>query len=74
VVSYTYDAYGQVVSVEGNQIVGQLNPIRYKGYYYDVETSLYYLQSRYYNTELCRFISPDDIVHLVYNKLIKKLD
>ena len=63
-VSYTYDAYGQVVSVEGNQIVGQLNPIRYKGYYYDVETQLYWVSSRYYSPELCRWISPDSIEYL----------
>ena len=41
--------------------VGTLNPIRYRGYYYDVETGLYYLQSRYYDPETGRFISPDVI-------------
>ena len=37
------------------------NPFRYRGYYYDVETGLYYLNSRYYDPELGRFISIDDI-------------
>ena len=40
------------------------NPFSYRGYYYDVETSLFWLSSRYYSPELCRFISPDDIVYL----------
>ena len=41
--------------------LGQDNPIRYRGYYYDAETKLYYVSSRYYSPEICRFISPDDI-------------
>ena len=41
--------------------LGQDNPIRYRGYYYDTETKLYYVSSRYYSPEICRFISPDDI-------------
>ena len=44
--------------------VGTLNPIRYRGYYYDVETGLYYLQSRYYDPEIGRFISPDEFDYL----------
>ena len=36
------------------------NPYRYKGYYYDDETGMYYLKSRYYQPEICRFISADD--------------
>ena len=39
--------------------IGEINPLRYRGYYYDTETSLYYLQSRYYDPESCRFISAD---------------
>ena len=41
--------------------VGVKNPIRYRGYYYDVETGLYYLQSRYYDPQTGRFINADDI-------------
>ena len=41
--------------------LGQNNPIRYRGYYYDSETSLYYLNSRYYDPAMRRFINADDI-------------
>ncbi len=68
VVNYVYDAWGNhaVVDVNGNDItatdhIGVLNPFRYRGYYYDVETGLYYLQTRYYDPELCRFISQDSV-------------
>ena len=37
----------------------QINPLRYRGYYYDSESGLYYLQSRYYDPITCRFISAD---------------
>ena len=61
VTSYTYDAWGNVLSVTGTQAstIGAANPIRYRGYYYDAETGLYYLQSRYYNPEWGRFINAD---------------
>ena len=64
VVSYDYDAWGRVVEVTGTLVLplGALNPLRYRGYVYDVETRFYYLQSRYYNPELGRFISPDSFV------------
>ena len=62
VVTYTYDAWGTPISVTGSRAtsVGQINPIRYKDYYYDTETGLYYLQSRYYDSEFARFINSDD--------------
>ena len=44
--------------------IGKLNPFRYRGYYYDTETGLYYLKSRYYDPETGRFISIDDISYL----------
>jgi len=44
--------------------VGKLNPLRYRGYVYDTETGLYYLQSRYYNPEWGRFITADSISYL----------
>ena len=61
VVSYTYDAWGNHLSISGTMAatLGQLNPLRYRGYVYDVETGLYYLQSRYYNPEIGRFINAD---------------
>ena len=57
---YEYDAWGNVVSIGGNAYVANLNPIRYRGYYYDTETGFYYLNSRYYDPEIRRFISADN--------------
>ena len=70
VVKYAYDAWGKVLSVtdgSGNAItdeyhVGNQNPFRYRGYYYDTETGFYYLQSRYYDPETGRFINADEYV------------
>ena len=61
VVNYTYDAWGKPLSVTGTMAdtLGTINPLRYRGYVYDTETSLYYLQSRYYNPEIGRFINAD---------------
>lgn len=53
VVQYTYDAWGKVLSTAGTMAstLGTVQPFRYRGYVYDVETGLYYLRSRYYNPE-----------------------
>jgi len=71
VVKYVYDAWGnfKVYDITGSEItdethLGFLNPFRYRSYYYDVETNLYYLKSRYYDPEICRFITIDDISYL----------
>ncbi len=63
VVSYTYDTWGKLISTTGSlaSTVGAKNPYRYRGYRYDAETQLYYLQSRYYNPEWGRFINADGI-------------
>ena len=59
-VKYAYDAYGNCSIVYGSSHdLARRNPIRYRGYYYDRETNLYYLNARYYNPEWRRFISPD---------------
>lgn len=64
VVKYTHDIWGKLVSTTGTlaDTLGVINPLRYRGYYYDTETNLYYLQSRYYSPDLMRFISQDDPV------------
>ncbi|WP_243122880.1 RHS repeat-associated core domain-containing protein [Haloimpatiens lingqiaonensis] len=64
VVSYTYDSWGKLISIEGSlkDTVGEKNPYRYRGYRYDSETGLYYLQNRYYNPEWGRFINADGII------------
>ena len=61
---YTYDAWGNVVSTvnyTGNPL-HTLNPLLYRGYVYDREIGLYYLQSRYYNPTIGRFINADALV------------
>ena len=55
--TYTYDAWGKLLTSTGD--LAEVNPIRYRGYYYDTETGLYYLQSRYYDPEVGRFINSD---------------
>ncbi len=67
-VNYVYDAWGnhKVVNASGVEItdanhIGNLNPFRYRSYYYDTEFKLYYLQTRYYDPEVGRFISQDGI-------------
>jgi len=66
VAEYTYDAWGKPLSTtdgEGNSVanthIAKLNPLRYRGYYFDMETGFYYLQSRYYDPTLRRFINAD---------------
>jgi len=48
-------------SGSNNKLIAELNPFRYRGYYYDIETGLYYLNSRYYDPEIGRFINADDV-------------
>ena len=61
VVQYSYDAWGRLLSDEpAANSIGNLNPLRYRGYVYDDETGLYYLQSRYYDPALGRFLNADD--------------
>ena len=54
---YIYSPWGEVISAEGD--LAEVNPLRYRGYYYDSETGFYYLQSRYYDPENHRFINAD---------------
>ena len=61
VVQYHYDAWGNLLSTTGTKstTLGVLNPLRYRGYLFDTEYGYYYLQSRYYNPEVGRFINGD---------------
>ena len=64
VVEYTYSPWGEILSTTGDEAntIGVINPFRYRGYYYDEETGLYYLNARYYDPETGRFISADSYV------------
>ena len=63
VVQYVYDAWGScTVSTTSNQTLAQINPFRYRGYFYDVETGLYFLKTRYYDPTIGRFINMDSII------------
>ena len=61
VAEYTYDAWGRIHEITGSMAatLGQINPLRYRGYVYDQETGLYYLNSRYYNPQWGRFLNAD---------------
>ena len=70
VAEYAYDAYGTpYITMQTNEHIGDINPIRYRGYYYDTESHLYYCSSRYYNPKWGRFISPDSIEYLDPNSI-----
>ncbi len=64
---YAYDDWGKLLAIdtadaEGSTAyreIAEANPLRYRGYYFDSETGYYYLQSRYYAPEICRFINAD---------------
>ena len=68
--TYDYDAWGKVLRVSdanGNLITSttnfaNINPFRYRGYYYDTDSELYYLQSRYYDPTTGRFVNADKII------------
>jgi len=65
---YIYDAWGnhKVLDADGNEntdtdFIGNLNPYRYRGYYHDIETGLYYLRTRYYDPLTGRFVNADSV-------------
>ena len=65
-VTYTYDAWGYIISTTysngGSTTSAQYNPLKYRGYYYDDDLDLYYLATRYYDPEVCRFVTADKIL------------
>ena len=76
VARYVYDAWGnhKIYDANNNEVtstthIGYINPIRYRGYYFDVETNLYYLQTRYYDPETGRFLNSDAIEYLAPKQL-----
>ena len=71
VAKYVYDAWGngKVCNASGTEntsssFIGNINPFRYRGYYYDVETGLYYLQTRYYEPRAGRFLNADSVDYI----------
>ena len=70
IAQYLYDDWGKLVSIDtadeeastAYREIAEANPLRYCGYYYDSETGYYYLQSRYYDPEICRFINADVMI------------
>ncbi len=70
VAEYRYDPWGKLISTTGDTTLAELNPLRYKGYYYDTETGFYYLQTRYYDPEIGRFINADSFTTTDINGLL----
>ncbi len=70
IAQYLYDDWGKLVSIDtadaetstAYREIAEANPLRYRGYYFDSETGYYYLQSRYYAPNICRFINSDAVV------------
>lgn len=71
IANYKYDSWGNIISITDNNDtpiidlsnIAIINPFRYRSYYYDTETGLYYLNRRYYNPVIGRFINPDETIN-----------
>ena len=61
--SYVYNAWGDILSQSEDEL-SSINPLRYRGYVYDEDTTLYYLQTRYYDPTTGRFINADDTAYI----------
>ena len=72
VARYSYDAWGVPTVTQDSASIATINPFRYRGYYYDEEIGLYYIQSRYYNPQNCRFINADDATMFMFSKTIDR--
>ena len=74
VANYHYDAWGKLLEISGsNTDIANANPIRYRSYYYDSDTELYYLNTRYYSPDMCRFINADGYVQTGQGVLDKNM-
>jgi len=73
-VTYAYDAWGNILSIGGSMkySLGRDNPFRYRSYYYDVETGLFYVGSRYYDPEVGRFLNGDEpsVLQLIHEEIL----
>ncbi|PKK92602.1 MAG: hypothetical protein CVV61_08890, partial [Tenericutes bacterium HGW-Tenericutes-6] len=69
VVEYEYDAWGNITKTDGSLegTIGKLNPYRYRGYRFDEEIQMYYLNSRYYDANIGRFINADGMLGSIGN-------
>ena len=67
-VTYTYDAWGRLIGKDGTSSdyasIYEYNPLTYRGYIYDSETGFYYLQSRYYDPTVGRFLNADSVLSI----------
>ena len=70
-ISYEYDPWGNFTTTNhtGASTTARYNSLKYRGYYYDDDFNMYYLQSRYYDPATCRFISPDSLMSGVNGSL-----
>ena len=64
VAEYSYDAWGVCTITQDSVGIANINPFRYRGYYYDAEIAKYYLQSRYYDPDTGRFVNGDELESL----------
>ncbi len=59
IAEYLYNGWGEVINQSGDKEIAKLNPLRYRGYYYDEESGFYYLNNRYYDSSIKRMINMD---------------
>ena len=71
VVIYQYTAYGTSTVLQDTAGLANINPFRFKGYYFDSESGMYYCHTRYYVPEWCRWLNADDIANIETNSLYK---
>ncbi len=73
IVNYYYDAWGNITEITGDTAIANVNPLRYRSYYYDTETNLYYLSTRYYAPDMCRFLNADGYIQTGQGVLDKNM-